>query len=104
MKRTLRAAAVAVLVFGGLSGIGVRRAWAQPGVPYGPYSMTRGQFNQYAPVYYPRLYNNYGVPYYSRRPRYYPNPMWRFSNRGVGFYNGARVMNRGGFSNGPGPW
>ncbi len=102
MKRMTRAAAVAVLVFSGLAGIGVRRAEAQPGVPYGPYSMTRGQFNRYAPVYYPRLYNNFGVPYYSRRPRFY-SPR-RFSNRGIGLYNGARVINGGGFYNGRRGW
>jgi hypothetical protein len=72
MKPTLRLAAVAVVVaLGGVLGVGARRAEAQVGVPYGPYSMPRPQFNRYAPGYYPRLYNNWGVTYYSRRPLYY---------------------------------
>jgi|GEM_PF-3841119 len=59
-----------VLATAGLLGAGVREARAQPGVPYGPYSMTRSQFNQYAPAYYPRLNTNIGYPFYG--PRYGP--------------------------------
>jgi len=84
MRRTRRAVAVAVLAAGALAGIGAGRAEAQPGVPYGPYSMTRSQFNRNAPVYYPRLTNNWGLGYYGR-PRYYGGRSW-----GRGFRRGFR--------------
>lgn len=82
MKSTLRLAAVGVLALGGVLGAGARRAEAQVGVPYGPYSLPRPMFNRYAPGYYPRLYNNWGMTYYSRRPMYY-------------IHNGQPGLNRG---------
>lgn len=89
MKRTLRVAVVAVLAIVGLVGLGARPANAQAGVPYGPYSMTRSQFNRYAPVYYPRLYNSYGVPYYSRVARPFRVQNYRY-NRGIRTFTGQR--------------
>jgi len=67
-----------VLATAGLLGTGVREAQAQAGVPYGPYSMTRSQFNQYAPAYYPRLNTNIGYPFYG--PRYGPR-RWGYAPR-----------------------
>lgn len=89
MRLTLRTVAVAVLAIGVLAGAGARPAQAQPGVPYGPYSMTRSQFYQNAPYYYPSLYNNYGVPRYSRVPRYYRVQPYTY-NRGIRVFTGRR--------------
>ena len=77
------------LTIGGLAGLGAQPAQAQTGVPYGPYSMTRGQFNQYAPVYYPRLYNNYGMPYYSRIARPFRVRNYQY-NQGIRTFTGRR--------------
>jgi hypothetical protein len=91
MRALSRLVVVAILAAGGLMAAGPREAKAQPGVPYGPYSMTRGQFNQYAPVYYPRLNNNFGVGYYSGRPRYYYGGRPRYYNRGMRVFPGRRA-------------
>jgi hypothetical protein len=72
MSRTARAryGAALTLAIAGLLGTLTPSALAQ--VPYGPYSMTRAQFNQYAPVYYPRLSNYVVPPFYGMGmyPRY----------------------------------
>lgn len=84
----MRTGAVLFLAFGGLAMFGARDAQAQLGVPYGPYSMTRGDFNRYAPVYYPRLNTNnfgYGYGYYGG-PRYFNGPRYRYNN----FYRTSR--------------
>jgi len=87
MRTALRTAAALVLAVGCLAGVGARKAQAQYGVPYGPYSMTRSNFNRYAPVYYPRVVNNYGVGGYSARPRYF------YGGRRT-FYGGSRGWGR----------
>ncbi|WP_406698609.1 hypothetical protein V5E97_06960 [Singulisphaera sp. Ch08] len=91
MSTAFRTGAVIVLAIGGLVGVGARDAQAQ-GVPYGPYSMTRSQFNQFAPVYYPRLNTNFGVGYYGL-PRFYGGNRYR----NYGFYRGGYGFNRGGY-------
>jgi hypothetical protein len=87
MRTATRAAAIVVVAVGCLAGVGAREAQAQSGVPYGPYSMTRANFNRYAPVYYPRLVNNYGIGFYSNRPRAF------YGGRRV-FYGGYRGWGR----------
>lgn len=102
MRTAMWRGAVLVLALGGLAGVGVREAHAQVGVPYGPYSMTRSQFNQYAPVYYPRLNTNnlgfgYGFGYYGG-PRFYGGPRYRYRSnnfsRGFNYSAGRRFWRR----------
>jgi hypothetical protein len=95
MRTALRTAAVIVLAIGGLIGVGAREAQAQIGVPYGPYSMTRSQFNQFAPVYYPRINTNFGFGSYGRSRFYgggggYRGYGYGFNRRGYGFNRGFR--------------
>lgn len=95
MRMALRTGAVIALAIGGLIGFGTREARAQIGVPYGPYSMPRAQFNRFAPVYYPRINTNLGFGFGSYgRPRFYSGGYrgntYGFSRRNYGFNRGFR--------------
>jgi hypothetical protein len=70
MFRVARNRTIAVIAIALATAWGSSSRSAQAQVPYGPYSMTRAQFNQFAPVYYPRL-PNYTMPWgYGMYPRY----------------------------------
>jgi hypothetical protein len=92
MRTALRTAAAIVLAIGCLAGVGATKAQAQYGVPYRPYSMTRGNFIRYAPAYYPRINTYYNRGYYSMRPRYYygGGRRWAFNRGGFRRWGGRR--------------
>lgn len=97
MFRVARNRTIAVVAMTLLTAWGSSSRSARAQVPYGPYSMTRAQFNQFAPVYYPRLpvytmprpygvYPRYGYGYGVYRPAY--------SRRNVNRYGGFRYRGR----------
>lgn len=79
MKPGVRLALAAfALTFVGVLTVPAREARAQPGVPYGPYSLPRAQFYQVAPSYYPTLNSGWGG-YYGGRGYRRPYPAYRRS-------------------------